>query len=72
MADRGPTIINTGRGGGGGGGWAVAVILAVVVIIGGFWLLGGFGGSGGGEGDVDVSIEAPDVPDVDVETAPAE
>ncbi|MDX0913248.1 hypothetical protein GOE02_28595 [Sinorhizobium medicae] len=64
MADRGPTVVNTG---GSGGGWAVAVIL-VLLIVGALFLFGGdlFDGTGGGGGDtnvhVNVPVEAPQAP----------
>lgn len=64
MADRGPTVVNTG---GNGAGWAVAVIV-VLLIVGALFLFGGDlfnGGGGGGNTDVDVNVpnvEAPQAP----------
>ncbi|WP_240545178.1 hypothetical protein [Sinorhizobium fredii] len=45
MADRGPTVVNTGS----GGGWAVAIVL-VLLVVGALFLFGGdlFDGAGGG------------------------
>lgn len=66
MADRGPTVVNTG---GSGGGWAVAVIL-VLLIVGALFLFGGdlFDGIGGGGGNTNVDVN---VPAVEAPQAPA-
>jgi hypothetical protein len=65
MADRGPTVVNTG---GSGGGWAVAVIV-ILRVVGALFLFGGdlFDGSGGG-GNTDVDVN---VPNVDAPQAPS-
>jgi hypothetical protein len=59
MADRGPTVVNTG---GSGGGWAVAIIL-VLVIVGALFLFGGdlLDGAGGRGGGTDVNVNVPNV-----------
>jgi hypothetical protein len=59
MADRGPTVVNTG---GNGAGWAVAVIV-VLLIVGALFLFGGdlFDGGGGGGGNTDVDVNVPNV-----------
>ena len=54
MADREPTIINTGSNG--SGGWAVAAILLIVLFGIGLCL---FGGGLLGDGDVDVDVSLP-------------
>jgi len=58
VADREPTIINTGGSGGGSAGWAVAVIILLAVIVGGYLLFGGAIGRGG---NVDVNVKLPSV-----------
>ncbi|RVP95281.1 hypothetical protein [Sinorhizobium meliloti] len=59
MADRGPTVVNTG---GSGAGWAVAAIV-VLFIVGALFLFGGelFDGSGGGGGNTNVDVTVPNV-----------
>ncbi|KQY13419.1 hypothetical protein [Rhizobium sp. Root482] len=61
MTDRGPTVINTGRGS--GAGWAVAAVLAIVVI-GALLIFGGVIDLGGNSGstNVDVNVPAADAP----------
>jgi hypothetical protein len=56
MADREPTIINTGSSG--NGGWAVAVILLIALFAVGFYL---FGGALVGDRDIDVDVSLPKV-----------
>lgn len=65
MADRGPTVINTGSSG--SGGWAVAVIIALIAI-GALLMFTGvidLGGSGGGGTDVNVNVPAVEAPATD-------
>lgn len=58
MTDRGPTVINTGRGS--GAGWAVAAVLAIVVI-GALLMYGGVIDLGGNSGNTDVDVNVPAV-----------
>ncbi len=58
MADREPTVINTG--GGGNAGWAVAVILALVVI-GALLMFTGVIDINGGGSQTDVNVNVPAV-----------
>ncbi|KQV40013.1 MULTISPECIES: hypothetical protein [unclassified Rhizobium] len=62
MADRGPTVINTGSRG--NGAWAVAIVLALVVI-GALLMFTGVIDIGGGRGagaDVNVNVPAVEAP----------
>ncbi|MBZ7927484.1 hypothetical protein LAC81_36720 (plasmid) [Ensifer adhaerens] len=72
MADRGPTVINTGSSG--NGGWAVAIIIALVVI-GGLLLFTGvidIGASSGGGTDVNVNVPAVESQSTDKPATSAE
>ncbi len=63
MTDRGPTVINTGRGS--TVGWAVAVILALVVIGALLMFTGVININGGSGTDVNVNVPAVETPSTD-------
>lgn len=60
------TIIHTDGGGGGGGGLLVAVVALILLGVLLFFLFGGGLGRDSDEGDVNVNIDSPDVPAIEM------
>ncbi len=72
--ERETTVINTGGGGGGGGGTIVALLVLVVIAVAVFLFFGGYLERAADKVDVNVNVEAPKVelPDINIDTTPAE
>lgn len=60
------TIIHTDGGGGGGGGLLVAVVALILLAALLFFLFGGGLGRDSDEGDVNVNIDSPEVPAIEM------